>query len=205
MSGVVGTCLYAPGVSHLLFSEIYGHGKLKRGLSGVYLGFPPEGYPEGEIPGKQNGGYHDAEDIRMHTDCRRLSASSPVYHTTYVHRDSNMEDAGFVYLSGSDRYHDEFLGARARCKQELGVLAETSGYIELTRKEIDWFLQKGCKWTKVVAPQGSVIIWNHRLRHVPPRQRSPGAQIVLSRVWRVGVRGQRRAWIGRVCGYHLQV
>ena len=40
----------------------------------------------------------------------------------------------------SDQYHDEFLGARARRKQELGVVAEKSGYIELTRKEIDWFL-----------------------------------------------------------------
>jgi len=155
-------CKHTIGV-YEIYRTICGGGKLKVEPGGAYVGFPPEHYPKHFIPGQLDGGFHDRDNMWMHTDKGRKEEDDLPYQSTFVLEDADMDDHVLVYLSNSARYHDEFLATHK--KLELEDPKEAPGYLQLTRKEVEWFLTRGCKWVKVVVPKGSLIIWDPKLIH----------------------------------------
>ena len=187
-------------------------------LQGLFWGFPPEHYPGGFIPPQEgapsnHGGYYHWSQMWMHSDRGRSTTWPPRLQCTLVLEDVSLYDHGFVFLSKSHYYHDEFfaahppgtleleprptpppatpgapetMAAQAQAQQQQQQQAEEEGkdnYIQLTYDNVKYFEQRGCQWKKVVAPKGSIIIWDSRLIHstcAPSRGRPyPRARFIV--------------------------
>lgn len=183
-------------------------------LQGLFWGFPPEHYPGGFIPPQEgappnHGGYYHWSQMWMHSDRGRSTTWPPRLQCTLVLEDVSLYDHGFVFLSKSHYYHDEFFAAHPpgtlelepgpnpppatpgapgtmAAQQQQQQQAEEEGkdnYIQLTYDNVKYFEQRGCQWKKVVAPKGSIIIWDSRLIHstcAPSRGRPyPRARFIV--------------------------
>jgi len=189
-------------------------------LQGLFWGFPPEHYPGGFIPPQEGapsnqGGYYHWSEMWMHSDRGRSTTYPAPLQCTLVLEDVSLYDHGFVFLSKSHYYHDEFFAShppgtleleprsllppttpvaagsaamrqQQQQQQQQQQLLQEEGkdtYIQLTYENVKYFEQKGCQWKKVVAPKGSIIIWDSRLIHstcAPSRGRPfPRARFIV--------------------------
>lgn len=144
-----------------LFEQIHGTPDLEMEEGGVFWGFAPEHYPNGRIPKHRYGGFENATDMWMHTDRGRDFTEATRFMSLIMMEDAEMHDHSFVYLENSHRYHDEYLRDRPKLEME----EPGDNFIQLGFRDTTWFERKGCLWRKVVAPKGSVIVWNDRLMH----------------------------------------
>lgn len=146
-----------------LFERIYGTADLRMEAGGVFWSFPPEHYPRGRNPSELDGGFWHWRNMWMHTDRGRQNPAKPTcLMTAILLEDAELHDYGFAYLSGSHRLHDEFF---RKHPSPLEMETPGGGYHQLTFENTKWFEEKGCEWRKVVAPKGTVIVWNDRLLH----------------------------------------
>lgn len=151
-------------------------------LQGIFWGFPPEHYPEGYCPAAPQGGYYHWSSMWMHSDRGRSTVWPPKLQCTIVLEDVSLYDHGFVFLSKSHYYHDEFFathppgtleleGANNNDKEgyiqvslERGISLCCRGILmtpprllsfitQLTYENVKYFEQRGCQWKKVVVPK----------------------------------------------------
>lgn len=150
-----------------LFCDIYEVpvSELVMERGGVFWGFPPEHYPGGRIPTDPTGGYAHWSDMWMHSDRGRNTVMPSTLLTTVILENVEFQDHGFVYLSNSHVYHDEFFASHPKGSLDLESCLEETDYVQLTFEDVKYFEGKGCQWRKVVAPKGSVIVWDTRLIH----------------------------------------
>lgn len=102
----------------------------------------------------------------MHSDRGRRDKTIPTqYLTTILLDDVDMDDHGFVYMSKSHKYHDRFFDKHPKGSLHFESTTDSTGTVQLTFDEMEYFEKRGCHWRKVVAPKDSVIVWDTRLIH----------------------------------------
>lgn len=72
--------------------------------------------------------------------------------------DIEQGDATFSVLTGSNNLHEEFM-------KEHNINTSIDWY-RISDANLQWFIDKGCKWKNILAPAGSIILWDSRLFHM---------------------------------------
>lgn len=73
------------------------------------------------------------------------------------------DDGGLMVLEGSFPLYNEFFETHEQDKPEAGWTWRDSHHF--TKEQEQWFLERGCKWKKVEAGPGDVILWDSRCMH----------------------------------------
>jgi hypothetical protein len=98
-------------------------------------------------------------------------------------------DACLGVLQGSHRFHEEYcrevsssellprrVMSHPSCDpcphdvlwsvQVRGGLEVLNDWHQITTKHVKWFQSKGCRWRNIVAPRGSLVLWDSRTFHM---------------------------------------
>ena len=73
------------------------------------------------------------------------------------------DDGGLMVLEGSLPLYNEFFETHENEAPPSGWDWKDSYHH--TPKQVEWFLERGCKWKKVEAGPGDVILWDSRCIH----------------------------------------
>lgn len=73
------------------------------------------------------------------------------------------DDGGLMVLSGSLPLYSQYFEEHDHLKPAEGWTWRDSHHFKA--EELQWFYDKGCKWVKVEASPGDVILWDSRCIH----------------------------------------
>jgi ectoine hydroxylase-related dioxygenase (phytanoyl-CoA dioxygenase family) len=71
--------------------------------------------------------------------------------------DVNDGDATLAVMEGSHKYHKEFA--------KKFKITDKFDWYKLNEKEEKFFIDKGCKYNKIMCPKGSLVLWDSRTIH----------------------------------------
>ncbi|OAA65645.1 Phytanoyl-CoA dioxygenase [Niveomyces insectorum RCEF 264] len=135
------------------FEKIWGTHKLLVSFDGVNLSIPEKERPKTH-PMFAPWSHVDQSPLRRHFDCVQgivnLLPNGP-------------DDGGLMVLEGSSQYYNE-LWDRFDHKKPA------EGWHEWAQQNVDeemcqWLESKGCKWVKVCAEPGDLLLWDSRCIH----------------------------------------
>lgn len=105
-----------------------------------------------------NRGYYRNKNW-FHTDQSLSNSDFKCVQSWVTAYDVNEGDATLTFLEGSHKYHEEFA-------LKFKKTGEKSDWYKLsTQKEMDFFINKGCKIRSIVCPEGSLVLWDSRTMH----------------------------------------
>ncbi|ORY35326.1 hypothetical protein BCR39DRAFT_591866 [Naematelia encephala] len=76
--------------------------------------------------------------------------------------DCGPEDGGLMVLEGSNKLVEEHFDIHGRESYKTWGPFDWYGF---TEEQQQWFYDRGCKWTKVCAEPGDLILWDSRTMH----------------------------------------
>lgn len=80
--------------------------------------------------------------------------------------DIEVNDGALMVIPKTHNYHEEFF-------QHFGIECKND-WFKLKPEELNWFLQKGEEPKKILAPKGSVVLWDSRLIHCNTKPNKEG-------------------------------
>jgi hypothetical protein len=140
-----------PGVVDA-FSKIWGTSELLVSFDAINLSLP---YPKEELEENNRGGawpHVDQSPLRRFKHCVQgivnLANNGP-------------DDGGLMVLEGSLPLYNEFFETH---DPPANGWSWKDNYVH-TKEQVQWFLDRGCKWVKVEAEPGDLILWDSRCIH----------------------------------------
>lgn len=136
-----------------VFGKIWGTEELLVSYDGTNISLP---YPKEELEGEKGAPWPhvDQSPNRKFKHCvqgiMNLEENGP-------------NDGGLMVLSGSLPLYQEYFEAHPERKPEEGWSWRDSYKHPL--EDMQWFYDRGCKWVKVEAEPGDVILWDSRTVH----------------------------------------
>ncbi|WVF69116.1 hypothetical protein IAT40_003890 [Kwoniella sp. CBS 6097] len=134
------------------FAKIWGTDELLVSFDGVNVSLP---FDKEEMGDRATPWPHvDQSPNRRHLHCVQgivnLAENGP-------------NDGGLTVLEGSLPLYNEFFDTHADQKPAEGWSWKDSH--SFTEKDLEWFYARGCKWHKIEAGPGDVILWDSRSIH----------------------------------------
>lgn len=129
------------------------HGdELSTSLDGIHIGPPPE------LTSSRR--FFDPLQTSFHTD-QASNKKSKCCVQAFVNLEATETGDGCLsVLTGSHKYFNEFFahfGLDSRGKDWFAINKTTHSA---------WFLKHGCEWNTILAPAGSIVLWNSRTIHM---------------------------------------
>jgi len=103
-----------------------------------------------------NKGWYDNEDW-FHVDSSYLREEPDCFQSFVTAYDINEGDSTLSLLEGSHKYHQDV-------KNEFNISNDTDWYT-LNKKQLKFYYDKQCIRTNVIAPAGSIVLWDSRTVH----------------------------------------
>lgn len=108
----------------------------------------------------------------LHCD-QGLNFDETSYQSFVTLEDIDEDDACFVCLEKSHKYHDEFfimkkkeiINSDISDKKKSDWINNRISWYSLSPSDIQWFIDKGCKFKRVTAKKGNLVMWNSKLIH----------------------------------------
>ncbi|WVQ71114.1 hypothetical protein IAR50_000639 [Cryptococcus sp. DSM 104548] len=85
------------------------------------------------------------------------------------------DDGGLMVLEGSNQLVQEFFDIHGRDSYKTWGPFDWYGF---TDEQQEWFYSRGCKWTKVCADPGDLILWDSRTMHYNVRPNGDRDRVV---------------------------
>jgi ectoine hydroxylase-related dioxygenase (phytanoyl-CoA dioxygenase family) len=130
------------------FSTIWSDPDLLVSFDGANFVFPPEQTNRGFYRGGQ----------WFHTDQSSEKKGLHCIQGMVNLFDVTEGDGTLSVLVGSNNLHEQFFA-------EKGI-TERSDWYKISDDDLQWFINKGCQWRNVLAPAGSMILWDSRTFHM---------------------------------------
>ena len=143
-----------------VFSNLYPNEKLLTSFDGVNFVFPPELTNRGFYRGGQ----------WFHTDQSAFKPNKCCIQGMVNLYDVDIGDGTLAVLKGSNNYHQDFFNEFENKKSEA-----KDDWYKISDNDLEWFINKGCSWSNVLAPAGSMILWDSRTFHmaIEPQKNRP--------------------------------
>lgn len=93
----------------------------------------------------------------FHTDQSYLSSELKYIQSWITAFDIDDDDATLCVLEKSNLFHREFA--------ENNGISKSNNYYQLSKEQIDFYKNKGCKEVKITCPKGSLVLWDGRTIH----------------------------------------
>ena len=140
-----------------VFSEIWGTDKLLTSFDGMAIAPPPE-LGDAHFKFAQDGNSFDG----LHLDQGPQRNGLHAYQGALYLEDAEWEDYCFKVIRDSHKYHQEFFD-----NFRPGTRSE---FRKLSKKEVEWYLERECEVQRVPVPKGGVVLWDSRTAHAgaPP-------------------------------------
>ena len=140
-----------------VFSEIFGTDKLLTSFDGMAIGQPPE-LGDARFKFAQDPNSFDG----LHLDQGPQRKGLHAYQGAVYLEEAEFEDYCFKVIRDSHKHHEDFF-------QNFHP-GPKSEFRKLTKKEVQWYLQRGCKVQRVAVPKGGIVLWDSRTAHAgaPP-------------------------------------
>lgn len=158
---------------HDAFSVFWNTPELLVSMDGMAYHVPPELVVDAK--GREGSPYGWFKYTWFHTDQSFLRSELECIQGQVVAFDVNPGDATLCILEGSHNHHAEF-GRKFGVKDKADWFALQSRGKERGKGYLDFFLQeKACTMRRIVAPKGSLILWDSRTIHcgVEPLRNRP--------------------------------
>ncbi|ORY31827.1 hypothetical protein BCR39DRAFT_525560 [Naematelia encephala] len=140
-----------PGVIET-FAKIWGTDELLVSFDGVNVSLP---FPEEEMGDRAKAWPHvDQSPLRRFKHC--------IQGIMNLH-ENGPDDGGLAVLTGSFPLYNEFFETHEDEAPPEGWSWRDSH--NFTESQLQWFYDRGCKWTKIEAGPGDVILWDSRCIH----------------------------------------
>lgn len=132
-----------------VFKEIWLTDKLAVSFDGASFHFPPEKTGKGFLEKVKNQWLHtDQSYTRNGIECiQSWITAYPV----------NIGDATLTFLEKSHLYHGDFT--------EHFTITDKKNWYKLNEKEMQFYINKGCKQKSIACPKGSLVLWDSRTIH----------------------------------------
>ena len=131
-----------------IFKTIWNGEDVTMSLDGINIGPPAIHLKPGnkfEVP----AGFHtDQSSLKREKCC--VQAFLNLEHT-------EDGDGCLSVLKGSHNFHAQFF--------DHFKLVVHKDWFLINQNHYDWFISKGCEWVKILAPKGSMILWDSRTIH----------------------------------------
>ena len=133
-----------------VFSKIWevDHEDLLTSFDAISFHIPPE---------LTNIGYHDKEKSWWHTDQAPNNKQFSCVQGMIMLYDVNVGDSTLSVLENSSQFHKELF--------EWNQVKKNCNWHEFNKKDIDFFMKKGCTTVNVLAKAGDLILWDSRTAH----------------------------------------
>jgi len=133
-----------------VFTKIWGTDQLTTSFDGVNISLP---FAEGTVD-RQAWPHVDQSPLKRYKYCiqgiMNLAENGP-------------KDGGLAILDGSFSLYNQFFESHED-EAPPGGWGQRNGY-GYTEDQLQWFYDRGCKWHKVTAGPGDVILWDSRCIH----------------------------------------
>ncbi len=126
------------------FETIWSDPDLLVSFDGVNFVFPPE---------ITNKGYYQGGQW-FHTDQSSEKKGLHCIQGMINLYDVTKGDGTLSILTGSNNLHEHFFTEKN--------ITEKSDWYKISDQDLQWFIDKGCQWKNVLAPAGSMILWDSR-------------------------------------------
>lgn len=137
-----------PGVVDV-FANIWGTPELTCSFDAVNISFPLKDMPAVH---KQPWPHVDQSPLKTYKHCvQGIVNLLP----------NGVDDGGLMVLDGSAALFDEYFASRSPPPEGY----PTADWWPHQDDAVDWFMSRGCKWIKVEAGPGDVILWDSRTVH----------------------------------------
>lgn len=163
-----------------VFAKIWGTDELLVSFdaSNISIPLPPSQLQDGGAPWP----HVDQSPLRRFKHCVQgiMNLVSFLVHTEVgsglmvrSQAENGPDDGGLTVLRGSFALYNEFFEAHEDEAPEGGWSLKDS-YLH-TESQLQWFYDRGCKWEKICAHPGDVILWDSRCIHygAAPKGRKP--------------------------------
>lgn len=96
----------------------------------------------------------------LHTDQSFLTKGLAAIQSVFILDDCTADDSTLLVLESSHKYHEEFYEV---FKSDIKNPREN--WFKLDDVHVKWYINKGCKFTRVAAPKGSLLLFDSRTIH----------------------------------------
>jgi len=129
---------------------------------------PPHEWLERSPPARKgNHSELGLEGSWYHYDQRRAKVGRHCIQGFITLQDQDHDDATLMVLAGSHKYHQAFFQQFDKTPEEIKERAKAGDWIKFNQaSELKWVAtQPGVKEVRVVAPKGSLVLWDSRTAH----------------------------------------
>lgn len=158
-----------------VFSELWNTAptEMLSSFDGFCLQPPPEWL--GRAPQARKGIYSELglEGSWYHYDQRRAKVGRHCIQGFVTLQDQTEDDATLMVLAGSHKYHQAFFEHFDKTHEEIKERAKAGDWVKFNQlSELKWVAtQPGVKEVRVVAPKGSLVLWDSRTAHCSGKPR----------------------------------
>ena len=139
------------------FRKIWNEQEMTTSLDGMFIGPPPE------LTTKRFYFERPTFHFDQASDKKEFSCVQAFIHL----EETEHGDGCLSVLTKSHLYFNEFY-------EHFKIDTHSIDWYSIRPHHFDWFMQKGCEWNTILAPKGSMVLWDSRLCHcgtLPRRER----------------------------------
>lgn len=135
-----------------IFEKIWNTNELTMSLDGMHIAPPPEQ--------TLSGNFFNEKSLWLHTD-QASSKTTKCCVQAFINLEHTENGDGCLsVLTNSHKYHQEFF-------QTFNIDTHGSDWYVINKNtHLEWFLRKGCECKWIIAPKGSLVLWDPRTIHM---------------------------------------
>lgn len=138
-----------------VFEALWGTEKIVSSIDGIAIGQPPE-------QGKESFAAENPLHFNLHLDQGGSKHGLHAYQGAVYLEEALEDDWCFLVMNKSHHYHHDFYSERTKKPPR-------TEFLRLTKKEIDWYLSRGCSIKRIAVPRGGIVLWDSRTVHAGAR------------------------------------
>jgi len=134
-----------------VFSQIWGTDKLLASFDAIAIGRPPES-------GKEK---FDSSNYWLHLDQESTRVGLHAYQGGVYLEEAALDDWTLQVMENSHNVFEKFFSEDRQAAER----SDKEKFFELTKTQIKYFEDNGCKIKRIPVPKGGLVLWDSRLVH----------------------------------------